>query len=74
MEVIKMKLDYAKAIIDIRVKLDLSQMALAELLGVSFTSVNRWENGKYSPTKLAKKKIELLCNENNIQMEVKGHE
>lgn len=69
-----MKLDYAKAIIDIRVKLDLSQMALAELLGVSFTSVNRWENGKYSPTKLAKKKIELLCNENNIQMEVKGHE
>lgn len=69
-----MKLDYAKAIIDIRVRLDLSQMALAELLGVSFTSVNRWENGKYSPTKLAKKKIELLCSENNIQMEVKGRE
>ncbi len=49
-------------------------MALAELLGVSFTSVNRWENGKYSPTKLAKKKIELLCKENDIQMEVRGHE
>lgn len=74
MEEMKMKLDYAKAIIDIRVRLDLSQMALAELLGVSFTSVNRWENGKYSPTKLAKKKIELLCSENNIQMEVKGRE
>ena len=65
-----MKLDYASAIINLRIKLNLSQAALAELLGVSFTSVNRWENGKYEPTKLAKKKIELLCKENNIQMEV----
>lgn len=65
-----MKLDYASAIINLRIKLNLSQAALAELLGVSFTSVNRWENGKYEPTKLVKKKIELLCRENNIQMEV----
>lgn len=43
-----MKLDYASAIISLRIKLNLSQMALAELLGVSFTSVNRWENGKYA--------------------------
>ena len=54
-----MKLDYASAIINLRIKLNLSQTALAELLGVSFTSVNRWENGKYEPTKLVKKKIEL---------------
>ena len=39
-----MKLDYASAIINLRIKLNLSQAALAELLGVSFTSVNRWEN------------------------------
>lgn len=63
-----MKLDYAKAIIDIRVKLDISQMALADMLGVSFSSVNRWENGKYEPTKLAKKKIERLCEKNNIAL------
>ena len=54
-----MKLDYASAIINLRIKLNLSQSALAELFGVSFTSVNRWENGKYEPTKLVKKKIEL---------------
>ena len=65
-----MKLDYASAIINLRIKLNLSQTAMAELLGVSLTSVNRWENGKYEPTKLVKKKIELLCIENNIQMEV----
>lgn len=64
-----MRLNYAKAIMDMRVKLDLSQMALTELLGVSFTSVNRWENGKYSPTKLVKRKIEVLCKENYIPME-----
>ena len=65
-----MKLDYASAIINLRIKLNLSQAALAEPLGVSFTSANRWENGKYEPTKLVKKKIEILCRENNIQMEV----
>ena len=43
---------------------------LAELLGVSFTSVNRWENGKYEPTRLVKEKIRLICEQNNIQMEV----
>lgn len=55
-----MKLDYASAIINLRIKLNLSQSALAELLGVSFTSVNRWENDKYEPTKLVKNKIEWL--------------
>lgn len=64
-----MKIDYADAIIKLRLKLDLSQMALAERLGVSFTSVNRWENGKYIPTKLVKLKIEQLCEENNIKIE-----
>ena len=65
-----MKIDYPATIIKLRAILNLSQTALAELLGVSFTSVNRWENGKYEPTKLVKKKIELLCKENDIQMEV----
>lgn len=64
-----MKIDYPATIIKLRAILNLSQTALAELLGVSFTSVNRWENGKYEPTKLVKKKIELLCKEKDIQLE-----
>ncbi len=64
-----MKIDYADAIIKLRVKLNLSQTALAELLGVSYTSVNRWENGKYTPTKIVKKRIEILCEENKIVLE-----
>lgn len=34
----------------IRKSLDLSQEQMARLLGVSFTSVNRWEGGHSSPT------------------------
>lgn len=64
-----MNIDYPATIIKLRAILNLSQAVLAELLGVSFTSVNRWENGKYEPTRLVKGKIRLICQENRIQME-----
>ena len=35
----------------------LTQAALAQLLGVSFASVNRWENGKNRPSRLAWDKV-----------------
>lgn len=63
-----MKIDYPATLLRIRAELNLSQTALAELLGVSFTSINRWENGKYQPTKVAKEKIKLICEEHNIKM------
>lgn len=56
-----MNIDYTAALLRIRAELNLSQTELAEMLGVSFTSVNRWENGKYQPTKVAKEKIRLIC-------------
>ena len=65
-----MNIDYPATILKLRAILDLSQASLAELLGVSFTSVNRWKNGKYEPTRLVKEKIRLICEQNNIQMEV----
>ena len=49
-----MKFDYPATLIKLRAKLNLTQMALAKKLGVSFVSINRWENGKYEPTKLLK--------------------
>jgi putative transcriptional regulator len=42
---------------EIRKKLNLSQEEFAKKLGVSFTSVNRWENGQTNPSKLARKQI-----------------
>ena len=52
--------DYSKRIKSIRQQLGLSQEELAHKLGVSFTSVNRWENGQTKPSKLAKKQIDLF--------------
>jgi DNA-binding transcriptional regulator YiaG len=47
----------------------LTQTEFADLLGVSFGSVNRWENGKYEPTIKAKRKLKVLCLEYNIKFE-----
>jgi transcriptional regulator with XRE-family HTH domain len=38
-----------KRLTQIRTALKLSQEAMAQLLGVSFVTVNRWENGHSSP-------------------------
>ena len=56
----KSNLNYPKIIIKLRIKMNISQEELAHNLGVSFQSVNRWENGKYEPTKLAKAKLDEL--------------
>lgn len=66
-----MNIDYATTILRLRAKLNLSQMALANLLGVSYTSINRWENGKYEPTRMVKERIKIICEENNVNLEVR---
>ena len=38
-----------------------SQEDLARELGVSFASVNRWENGKTKPSRLAQDKIKQIA-------------
>lgn len=46
---------------EVRRQLVLSQEDLARELGVSFATVNRWENGKVKPSKLAKAQFEQFC-------------
>ena len=62
----KDNLDYPKIIIDLRVKMNVSQEKLADILGVSFQSVNRWENSKSIPTKLTWVKLTKLLTEYEI--------
>ena len=64
-----MNINYAKAILKLRVKLNLSQQEMARLLNVSFPSISRWENGHNNPTKLAKIRIIDLLKENGIDYE-----
>jgi putative transcriptional regulator len=66
-------MDYAKAVKELRKKLLVSQMELAEMLGVSFATVNRWERGRYEPSYKAKRKLRELFKKNGIVLE-ENHE
>ena len=50
----------------IRANLDLTQEQLAERLGVSFASINRWEGGVTRPQKAAQKAIAALAVEAGV--------
>ena len=51
---------------EIRLRLNLSQSELAEKLGVSFATVNRWEKGHCEPSQIAVNAIKSLCTRSNI--------
>ena len=52
--------DYPTLVKEVRDQLGLSQEDLARELGVSFATVNRWENGRGTPSPLAMRHIEEL--------------
>ena len=51
---------------DVRSRLGLSQEDLAHALGVSFATVNRWENAKTSPSRLARRQFDAFCKTRKI--------
>lgn len=56
----------------IRAELDLTQEQLAERLGVSFATVNRWEGGANLPQKAARATIAALAEEAGVDMAEAG--
>lgn len=48
---------------ELRQTLKLTQEKFAAQLGVSFPTINRWENGHATPSPLAIKQIDLLLNQ-----------
>jgi len=64
-------MNYKKNVKELREKLIITQVELAELLGVSYASINRWETGKHEPTTKTRRKIVDLCKANNIDLELK---
>lgn len=65
-----MHMDIGTAIKEIRIKSLLSQADFAKELGVSFSTVNRWENGKAVPGFKALKKLKDFCVQNTIDFNV----
>lgn len=55
--------ELAPLVRETRQRLELSQVKFAEKLGVSFQSVNRWENGRTKPLLVALKQIEQLLHQ-----------
>ena len=41
----------------LRRRLKLSQEEMASLIGVSYVTVSRWENGHFNPSRLARERI-----------------
>lgn len=59
-------MNFAEFIRHIRKKTLYSQESFAKEIGVSFSTVNRWENGKSKPGYAALKQIKSFCEKNNI--------
>ena len=58
----------------LRKSLGMTQEAMAKKLGVSFTSVNRWEKGRTKPIKLAELQIMLLAKECDTELLLNSNE
>ena len=56
-------MNFGEQVKSVRKKLHLSQTDFGNLLGVNFTTVNRWENGKSEPSYKAIRAFEALCKE-----------
>ena len=55
--------DIPKMIRKLRTALGLAQEQFAAKVGVTYSTINRWENGKSTPSPLAMLRIEELQNE-----------
>lgn len=64
-------MNYQRLVKELRNKLILTQQEFAELLGVSFSSINRWESGRHEPTMKIKRKLVELCKKYNVVLEEK---
>lgn len=52
---------FSERVKKVRSKLNLSQEDLSHAIGVSFATINRWENRKTLPSKLALKQFNSFC-------------
>lgn len=64
--------EFAFSVKSIREQLRISQEDLAKELGVSFATVNRWENNRTQPSQLAKKQLEQFITLKKQQGQLKN--
>lgn len=59
---------FSSVVKKVRCGLNLSQQQLAQALNVSYTTINRWENGHVVPSNLAQKSFFDFCENNFIDI------
>lgn len=62
-------MDFKEKIKKVRIEIGYSQEQLARELGVSFATINRWENGKSEPRQIALNTFEHFCMSHNVNIE-----
>ena len=61
-------MSFPEFVISVRKRLDLSQKQLAVAINVSYSTINRWENGHVIPSNLAIKSFYDFCENNFIEI------
>ena len=62
-------MEFSEKISYVREKLSMSQEDLARALNMSFATINRWENAKTKPIKLARAAFDSFCESHGISFE-----
>jgi len=67
-----LRMEFSEKIRIVREKLNMSQEDLARALNVSFASINRWENDKTKPIKMARAVFNDFCSKHGISFDESG--
>ncbi|MDL2218745.1 helix-turn-helix transcriptional regulator [Ruminococcaceae bacterium OttesenSCG-928-O06] len=62
-------MDFPSIVKHVREQLGMSQEEMAHALKISFATINRWENGKTHPNKMAKSVFNDFCKNHGIDMD-----
>jgi putative transcriptional regulator len=63
-------MEISEVLKNIRAEAKITQTELAEAVHVSFSTVNRWENNKVVPNRMARALILDFCEKQNISQEL----
>ena len=62
-------MEFSEQIRFVREKLNMSQEDLARALNVSYATINRWENKKTKPIKMAQSAFTIFCKNKGIHLD-----
>jgi len=62
-------MDFSQKIRYVRQKLNISQEDLARALNVSYATINRWENSKNKPVRMAQAAFSDFCEKHEISFD-----